>query len=129
MARVRFWDSLSKTAQKIAATISAIIVIGGAIIAGLSWAVECVTSRVNERLDKIETQLNEVIVDSTRTQLLMLMTEYPDDKHRILTVAKKYFSDLSGDWYVSGLFARWATQHDVDISGIKHVHAEREGEY
>ena len=117
-------SALSEISQKVrdvAALITAAGVIIAAVIGAVSWATKTITAKVDDRMTVMETSMAEIRRDTVRTQLLLLINDYPDNKHRILTVAKAYFHDLEGDWYVSGLFAEWAAEHDVDISGILSV--------
>lgn len=113
---------LPKWIKELSAVVAAVITIGGAAAAGGTWLVNKVTSDTNERLDKISASLDNLELDTTRTQLIMLINDYPDNTSEILKVANKYFVDLKGDWYVTEIFTKWAKDHDVDVSGIMSVH-------
>lgn len=52
--------------------------------------------------------------DSLRTQLLVLMTDYPDEQHEIFTVAQHYFTDLHGNWYMTTLFRAYLKEHGLE---------------
>ena len=57
----------------------------------------------NDRLQAIETQLKEIRneikssnVDSVRTQMLLLISDYPDDVQEIMKCAEIYFKEMGG---------------------------------
>lgn len=79
-------------------------------------------AHMDRRFDEIDAQIQSLKLDETRTQLLYLLAHDEEDKESILTVARFYFEELHGDWYVSNIFTKWAKKHDVDISSIKMVH-------
>lgn len=62
--------------------------------------------RLNKRLDEHE-------LSDLRMQLLMLMKLFPDNANEIMLVAKRYFSDLHGDWYMSSLFNTWLSSQGI----------------
>lgn len=63
-------------------------------------------------LKRLEDKINEVEKGSIRTQMLILMNHYPNETSRIMMLAKKYFDDLKGDWYMTGLFNNWLTANN-----------------
>lgn len=71
----------------------------------------------NEKIEKqfaeVKKDILELRQDLTREQLLTLMHDYPDRYEEIIKVAKKYFIDLEGDWYMTTLFTSW-----LDSAGI-----------
>lgn len=58
-------------------------------------------------------KISKLEKDSVRTQLMLLMTDYPDQKQEILTVAEYYFDKLHGNWYTTTLFENWLEQNDI----------------
>ena len=52
--------------------------------------------------------------DECRTQLLLMMSDYPDDRAEILQLGAHYFGDLDGDWYLSSMFAGWLRRQGLD---------------
>lgn len=61
----------------------------------------------------IKEQLFKLEKDSCRTQLLVMMSDYADEKTEIMTLAEHYFKDLKGDWYLTDLFAKWLSAHKI----------------
>ena len=113
--------NIPKIVKDIAAIITAIGVITGALITCSSFISSKITESVDKKLDNISEQLNNIELDSTRTQLLTLMSNYPDNESEILKVAYHYFRELGGDWYMSELFAEWAEERNIDVSHIMTI--------
>lgn len=74
------------------------------------------------KLDAQDEQLHEIRLDTTRTQLIMLMEHQPHNHDTIIKVAERYFCQLGGDWYLTSLFKDWAKREGVCIpAGISAV--------
>ena len=92
-----------------------ISVLGSGAFATLVTALINAFSSRKTRLKVIEKQLksiDEKLVksekDALRTQLLIMISDYPDEKQEIMTLAERYFGPpLNGDWYASSLFNSW----------------------
>ena len=104
--------------QTTAGVVTSIGVIFTAVVGVGSWCISQVLKDTNGRLDGMSGQLDQLQVESTRTQLITLMSSYPDNKSEILKVADKYFNGYNGDWYVTELFEQWAEEHDVDAKTL-----------
>lgn len=104
--------------QTTAGVVTSIGVIFTAVVGVGSWCISQVLKDTNGRLDEVSGQLDQLQVESTRTQLITLMSSYPDNKSEILKVADKYFNEYNGDWYVTELFEQWAEEHDVDAKTL-----------
>lgn len=110
--------------KSLADIITAVGIIGAAIMSIGSWIVTKITAETNEKLDTIIEKVDSVELNSTRSQLLTLIADYPDNESEILKVAQYYFRDLGGDWYMTGLFIEWADERGVDVSNIVKIHGE-----
>lgn len=92
-----------------------ISVLGSGAFATLVTALINAFSNRKTRLKVIEKQLkgiDEKLVksekDALRTQLLIMISDYPHEKQEIMTLAERYFGPpLNGDWYASSLFNGW----------------------
>lgn len=115
------WRDAPDIVKAVAATITAIGVITGALISCSSFISSKITESTNERLDSISKKLEDIELDTTRTQLLTLMNHYPENKSEILSVAYHYFKELDGDWYMSELFSEWAKERNIDVSHIMTI--------
>lgn len=51
--------------------------------------------------------------DSVRTQLLVLMSDYPDNQSEIMGVAQHYFVDCKGNWYITSMFNKWLEREQI----------------
>ena len=101
--------------------ITAVGVIGAALVAVGTWCTTQINASTNAKLDAISSQVTELRLDTTRSQLLTLMKNYPDNEEEIMKVAKYYFKDLDGDWYMTSLFIEWGEENGIDISEVVNV--------
>lgn len=111
--------NLPENVKKISAFISAIIVIFTACGSLLSWFETKMTEHLDSRISSIELAVNNIRQDTVRLQLDNLINNDPSNIESILTVAKVYFIDMKGDWYMTEKFKRWGKEHDVDLSDFK----------
>lgn len=111
-------SKLPEGTKRLAEVITALTIIGAAVVAGCSWISSKITASTNEKLDNISSQVSSIELGATRTQLLTLMSNYPDNESEILKVAQYYFGDLDGDWYMTELFSKWATDRGIDPNTI-----------
>lgn len=113
--------NIPKIVKDIAAVITAVGVITGALITCSSFISSKITESVDKKLDNISGQLDNIELNSTRNQLLTLMSNYPDNESEILKVSYHYFKKLDGDWYMSEIFDEWAKERNIDVSHIMTV--------
>lgn len=104
--------------------ITAVGVIGAAFVAIGTWCTTQINASTNAKLDAISSQVSELRLDTTRSQLLTLMKNYPDNEEEILKVAKYYFKDLDGDWYMTSLFTKWAERREINVDTIVNINGE-----
>ena len=125
------WKQLDKNVQKLAATVAAIVTIGSALIAGGSFLIsqldsavavqldkqtDSIQADVKELSDKVDAQDRQTDLQLTRLELMTLMDNNPYNVVEIEKVARHYFNDLKGDWYLSELYSTWAKTYGGDIS-------------
>lgn len=101
--------------------IGAVTVIGTACICVSTWSVTQINADTNSKLDSISNQVTELKLSTTRSQLLTLMNHYPNNDEEIMKVAKYYFKDLGGDWYMTGLFIEWGEENGIDVTSIVNM--------
>lgn len=104
--------------QTTAGVVTSVGVIFSAVVGVGTWCIGEILKDTNSRLDNMGGQLDQLQVEATRTQLITLMSNYPDNKSEILKVADKYFNEYNGDWYVTELFEQWADEHGVDAKTL-----------
>ena len=75
----------------------------------------------NDEHEKIFEELKEIKglctmheKDICRSQLLLLIADYPEDKVEIMKLAEHYFSDLKANWYMSSIFNTWLTSNNLE---------------
>ena len=68
---------------------------------------------INHRLETIENNQAKAEKDQCRTQLLLLIADYPDEMAEIMKLAEHYFGDLKGNWYLTSLFNRWLEEKGI----------------
>lgn len=67
------------------------------------------------RADLKEIKARQIVSekDSCRTQMLVLMADYPLQEEEMMKLAQHYFADLHADWYMTSLFNKWLKQNNL----------------
>lgn len=117
------WDGLDKNVQKWATRLGAIATIVGILATSGGWIVSQLDNAVATRIenqtvavqqevqklsDKVDEQDGQQDLQLTRLELMALMNNNPHNIVEIEKVARHYFHDLGGDWYMSELYSNWA---------------------
>lgn len=75
----------------------------------------------NSELGKVRNELAQNNLQTARIDLFQSIKHTPNEHRAICDLAWHYFIELGGDSWMSGEFAKWAIQEEVDISYIaKH---------
>lgn len=85
---------------------------------GLFTFVQYLITRHDTKSNKeeyIQGELKEVRLDLCRTQLLLLISNYPNEEAELMKVAQRYFSELKGDWYMTTIFNRYLKNNNIAI--------------
>lgn len=114
-------EKIIKKTKSLADVITAVGIIGAAAVGIGTWCVTQINAGVNQKLDTIIEKVDQAERDAIRGQLLALMSDYPDNESEILKVADYYFNGLDGDWYMTGLFTKWADSRGIDVTKIVTV--------
>ena len=64
-------------------------------------------TEVSEKFDKLESKINYLDQGNIRLQILVLIHLYPQRSEEIIKLAKKYFVDFKGNYYVTGIFKQY----------------------
>ena len=107
--------------KDVADVITATGVIGAATIGCATWVFSQASADTNKKLDEIIEKVNVAELDAIRSQLLLLISNYPDNESEILKVAEYYFQDLDGDWYVTNIFTKWAEDRGINPDSIINI--------
>lgn len=110
--------------KEFADILTAVGIIGAALVGVGTWCTHQINSSTNEKLDTISGQMQDLKLDTTRNQLLTLMKNYPDNEEEIMKVARYYFNDLKGDWYMTSLFIKWGNEKGIDVTDIVKVNGK-----
>ncbi len=117
------WKDLPDSVKKVSAFVSALVVIITSIGSALSWFESKMTEHLDARLSSVEATVNDIRQDTIRLQLDNLINNDPDNIESVLTVARTYFIDMKGDWYMTEKFKRWGGEHNVDLSDFTFTHS------
>lgn len=98
-------------------TILVAVVSSNALVEIIRWLID--RQKKNEELttkfNTIEKKLTKNEKDSVRTQLLVLMSDYPERLDEIMEAAHHYFVDLKANWYLTDIFKDWLKNKGIDI--------------
>lgn len=104
--------------KECADVITAVGVIGAALVGVGTWCTSQINASTNEKIDKLSDQITDLKLDATRSQLLTLISSYPDNESEIMKVAQYYFGTLKGDWYATTIFTKWAADHGISVDEL-----------
>lgn len=77
-----------------------------------------------DSIDSLKKKIDRQERDSCRTQLLLLLSDFPDMTEEILKVAEHYFRDLDANWYMTTLFAKWCRKANIELPSWAHSKKE-----
>ena len=121
MAEKKQKKNLFQRIGDIADVITAVGIIGAAAVGIGTWCMGQAMAETNGKIDNVSNKIDSIELNSTRNQLLTLISNYPNNEEEILKVAKYYFKDLNGDWYMTSLFSKWANSKGLDVDDIVKI--------
>lgn len=68
---------------------------------------------VEEKLDKVCDETKKAEKDALRTQLLLMISDFPTNIEGIITLGQRYFGVLHGDWFATAIFNTWLEESGV----------------
>lgn len=104
--------------KECADVITAVGVIGAALVGVGTWCTAQINASTNQKIDNLSEQITDLKLDATRSQLLTLISNYPDNESEIMKVAQYYFGTLKGDWYATTIFTKWASDHGISTDEL-----------
>ena len=126
MAKRSLYDKTDGKIQRWSKTISAVLIIVGAIAGVCSWVSNQFANAVSNQISSFQKEMEQANTKHeqtiTRVELIALIEHDPDNTAAIEKTAKYYFRDLNGDSYMLQKYSEWARQHNGDISIIIGVH-------
>ena len=115
-------DNLNIWYKRIAAIIAILVALWGSCQGIISSISTNLDEHIGQQTSAISTQvsinskeLQEIRLDTLRTQLLFYMYHDPHEHNTILEIAKVYFVDYGGDWVMTDKFKQWANEEGVNI--------------
>lgn len=129
------WDSADKWLKRIISTIGSLVIIIGAVVGSFNWGLSQINSQIIEIVEQqfsplstevreIKEQINESTnntkLSTTRLELNTLITHSPTNVLEIEKVAKYYFVELGGDWYMSQIYSDWAREYGGNLTFVTH---------
>lgn len=129
------WDSLDRWLKRTISTVSSVLVILGAITGVLSWGVSQVNTQVatmveeyiaplsaevKELKEQVAGTSHDTQLSTTRLELNTLIAHNPTNILEIEKVARYYFVELGGDWYMSQIYSEWAREYGGDLTFVTH---------
>lgn len=115
-------DNANVWYKRIAAVIAIVAAIWGGCVGVSNTLIDKLDTHIGDQLSEAVTQiesnsqnLQEIRLDTLRTQLLLYIYHDPTEHHTILEIAKVYFVDYGGDWIMTGKFREWAKAEGVEI--------------
>lgn len=116
----KVFDRVNDQAGKVAGLVSSAIVIIGAITGVITWmngqVQNAISSQISDLKTTVQTSDKSQNQQITRLELMELMNNQPDNVAEIEKVAKHYFQDLGGNWYMTGLYSKWCQKYGGDPS-------------
>lgn len=79
----------------------------------LSALIAGVFQIINNRREKTDKRFQTLEKDILRTQMLLMLADFPEEKAEILKIAEHYFGDLDGNWYLTTMFNTWLEQNQI----------------
>lgn len=87
----------------------------GAILDKHLAPIQAELKEAKEEIKLLKVENHEIMLETTRIQLLMLIQHQPKNHDTILKVAERYFCQLHGDWYMSVELQSWADTQKINI--------------
>lgn len=68
---------------------------------------------IEDKIDHLDSESKKSEKDALRTQLLLMLSDYPEEKTEILRLAERYFGVLKANWYMTTLFNNWLVKYKI----------------
>lgn len=91
---------------------------GNTVEAQVQRAIEPLLKKIDaleEHSRRQDEQLQQIYLDTTRTQLYFKMEHDTHNYDTILKIAYRYFVELHGDWVATVDFLNWAKKENIEV--------------
>lgn len=72
-------------------------------------------NEIKESLNDLKKEVALIKKDDLRTQLMVMIRDFPNEKTDILRLGQHYFEDLHGNWVLTNIFTEWLMENDIVI--------------
>lgn len=72
-------------------------------------------AEIKKELEYIRSEIKESQRDRKRQQLLTMMYHNPSNIDTICEIARVYFKELDGNWYMDSEFIKWAGEQNIPL--------------
>lgn len=79
----------------------------------LSALIAGIFNLINNRREKLDKRFKLFEKDILRTQMLLMLKDFPEERQEILKLAQHYFGDLNGNWYLTTMFNAWLEDNGI----------------
>ncbi len=125
------WDSADKWVKRVLGAIAAATTIAGVATGAAGFFSAQLDKHLDQKLEGLTSQISDLKSESdaadkklelsnTRLELTTLIAHTPENVIEIERVARYYFLDLGGDWYMSKIYSDWAKVYGGDLSFVTH---------
>lgn len=126
------WDKADKWIKRILGAIATMGTIIGIVTGITGWVTTQLDNHLDDKVETIITQIEaldaksdeadkKLELSNTRLELTTLIAHNPDNIIEIEKVARYYFLDLGGDWYMSQIYSDWAREYNGDLTFVTHI--------
>lgn len=126
------WDNTDKWVKRIIGAIATVGTIIGILTGMTSWLAAQLDTHLDSKLGTIINQIEtldaksdeadrKLELSNTRLELMQLIEHNPTNVIEIEKVARYYFIDLGGDWYMSNIYSEWAKEYGGDLTFVTHI--------
>lgn len=126
------WDNTDKWVKRIIGAIATVGTIIGILTSMTSWLAAQLDTHLDSKLGTIINQIEtldaksdeadrKLELSNTRLELMQLIEHNPTNVIEIEKVARYYFIDLGGDWYMSNIYSEWAKEYGGDLTFVTHI--------
>lgn len=123
------WENTDKWLKKVVGFIGTITAVVGIVVGCINGVTASFDTYINKHTEAIATQVDSLRTDveamarkeelaTTRLELTTLIAHSPENKVEIEKIAKHYFVDLGGDWYMSQIYSQWAEEHEGNTTFV-----------
>lgn len=125
------WDNTDRWVKRILGVFTTTGVVIGLVMGVANWGISKFDAHFEANIQELTYQIEalkqksddadlRLQLSSTRLELTTLIAHNPYNTIEIERVARYYFIELGGDWYMSQIYSEWARVYGGDTSFVTH---------